>query len=56
MLAQISAFFDHIFPKYQCRFCHKGYQHCHLKILEKLNKCVGKEKFFMLINRPLKDI
>ena len=46
MLAQISAFFDYVFSKYQCGF-RKGFstQHCKLKIL--------KGNF---INRPLKGI
>ena len=45
MFAQIPAFFDDVFSKYQCRF-RKGYQHCHLKILEKWKTCVGKEQVF----------
>ena len=46
-LAQISAFFDNVFSKYQCAFW-RGYgiQNCYLKILEKWEKCVGKGKFF----------
>ena len=54
MFAQISAFFEYVFSKYQCGFW-KGYstQHCKLKILQKWKKYVGKGNF---INRPLKDI
>ena len=45
--AQISAFFDNVFSKYQCGFW-KGYytQHCNLKMLEQQTKCVGKGKVF----------
>ena len=54
MFAQVSAFFDYVFSKYQCRF-RKGYstQHCKLKMLKKWKKYVGKGNF---INRPLKGI
>ena len=54
MFAQISAFFEYVFSKYQCGFW-KGYstQHCKLKILQKWKKCIGKGNF---INRPLKGI
>ena len=47
MFAQISAFSDNIFSKYQCGF-RKGYstQHCNLKILEKWKKYVGKGNVF----------
>ena len=39
MFAQISAFFDYLFSKYQCGF-RKGYstQHCKLKMLKKMGK------------------
>ena len=45
--AQISAFFDNVFSKYQCAFW-RGYgiQNFYLKMLEKWEKCVGKGKFF----------
>ena len=45
--AQISAFVDNVFSKYQCGFW-KGYctQHCNLKMLEQQTKCVGKGKVF----------
>ena len=47
MFAQISAFLDNVFSKYQRGF-QKGYstQYCNLKILEKLTKCVGNGKVF----------
>ena len=56
MFAQISAFFDNVFSRYQCRF-RKGYstQHCNLKMLEKWKKCIGKEKVFRaLLTDPSK--
>ena len=50
MLAQISAFFDNAFSKYQCGF-RKSYstQHCNLKMLEKWKECVAKEKIFGIL-------
>ena len=47
MFVQISASFDNVFSKYQCGF-RKGYstQHCNLKMLKKMEKCVGKGKDF----------
>ena len=47
MFAQIFAFFDNFFSKYQCRF-QKGYstQHCVLTILRKWKKCVDKGNVF----------
>ena len=50
MFVQISASFDNVFSKYQCRF-REGYctQHCNLKILEKWKKNVSaKEKISVL--------
>ena len=54
MFAQISAFFDYVFSKYQCGF-RKGYrnQRCKLKMQKKWKKYVGKGNF---INSPLKGI
>ena len=51
MFAQISAFFDYVFSKYQYGF-RKGYsnQRCKLKMPKKWKKYVGKGNF---INRPL---
>ena len=45
MFAQISAFFDNIFSKYQCGF-RKGYstQHCNWEMLEKWKNVSAKEK------------
>ena len=50
MLAQISAFFDNAFSKYQCGF-RKSYstQHYNLKMLEKWKECVAKEKIFGIL-------
>ena len=47
MIAQTSAFFDNVFPKFQCAF-RKGYntQHCNLKMFEKGQNCLAKGKFF----------
>ena len=49
MLVQISASFDNVFSKYQCRF-RKGYstQHCNLKMLEKRKNVSVKEKISVL--------
>ena len=57
MFAQISAFFDNVFSKYQCGFW-KGYstQHCNLKMLEKWKKCVGKGKVFGALLTDLSTI
>ena len=57
MFVQISAFFDKVFSKYQCRF-RKGYstQHCDLEMLEKRKNVSAKERFRYFINRPLKGI
>ena len=54
MFAQIFAFFDYVFSKWQCRF-RKGYsiQHCKLKMLRKWKKYGSKWNF---INRPFKGI
>ena len=45
MFVQVSASFDNVFSKYQCRF-QKGYntQHCNLKMLEKWKNVSVKEK------------
>ena len=50
MFAQISAFFDNIFSKYQCGF-RKGYstQHCLLTILEKWKKMCRQRKSFRCV-------
>ena len=47
MFAQISAFFDNVFSKYQSKF-RKSYstQHCNMKMLEKWKKFGGKGKVF----------
>ena len=49
MFVQISASFDNVFSKYQCRF-REGYctQHCNLKILEKWKNVSAKEKISVL--------
>ena len=49
MFVQISASFDNVFSKYQCRF-RKGYstQHCNLKMLEKRKNVSVKEKISVL--------
>ena len=49
MFIQISAFFDNVFSKYQCRFG-KGYstQHCNLKMLEKWKNVLVEEKILVL--------
>ena len=49
MFAQISAFFDNVFSKYQCGF-QKGYstQHCNLEMLEKWKNVSAKEKILVL--------
>ena len=49
MFAQISAFFDNVFSKYQCGF-RKGYstQHCNLEMLEKWKNVSAKEKILVL--------
>ena len=47
IFAKMSAFFDNDFSQYKYGF-RKGYstQHCYLKMLEKLKKCVDKGKVF----------
>ena len=49
MLVQISASFDNVFSKYQCRFW-KGYstQHCNLKMLKIWKDVSVKEKISVL--------
>ena len=49
MFAQISAFFDNVFSKYQCGF-RKDYstQHCNLEMLEKWKNVSAKEKILVL--------
>ena len=56
LFAQISAFFDNVFSKYQWAFW-KGYstQHCNLKILEQQTKCVGKGKVFSALLADLSE-
>ena len=53
IFAQISAFFDNVFSKYQCGF-QKGYsiQHCNLKMLDNWEKiCRQKKSFRWFLNR-----
>ena len=49
MFVQISAFFDNVFPKYQCGF-RKGYstEHCNFKMLEKWKNVSVEEKILVL--------
>ena len=49
IFAQISAFFDNVFLKYQCGF-RKGYntQYCNLEMFEKWKNVTAKEKISVL--------